>query len=227
MKDTSQPISDLIYTRLDLPQPPEVDTDALMAWVIEVSKRPTDEKITHDSSPGTNTYPWLGACVANHGEFDPEFVRKFPELVEYFKHFPTTRWRNISLVCQRPDMDVFLHTDPGPKIGWRVYLNHSGARLYVQKFLERHEERPQTWVNGLNGIRAMCHPERIYVEDAGRFAWAISGIRAAHGVERNGPVLGSRMTLVLAPYEQATDQAEVEAMLRRGAQKYADTAIWY
>jgi hypothetical protein len=227
MTPTQPPIEDLIYTRLDLPQPPEVDTDALMAWALEASGQPTDERQIHDNSPGTGTYPWVGAYVANHGEFNAEFARQFPELVEYFKNFPTKRWRNISLVCQRADMEVFLHTDPGRKIGWRVYLNHSGARFYVQKFLKRHDERPQTWVNGLDGIKALCHPERIYVEDQGRFAWAISGIRAAHAVERNGPKLGSRMTLVLTPYEQETDSAEVEAMLRRGAEKYADSAIWY
>jgi hypothetical protein len=226
--NNTPPITDLVYTRLDLPEPPEVDTDALMAWAIETSNRTmTGEKAIHDKSPGTNTYPWVGAYVVDKGRLDLEFERRFPELIEYLKHFPTTHWRNISLVCQRADMDVFLHTDPGLKIGWRVYLNHGGARLYVQKFLERQAERPQTWAKGLNGIRAMCQPERVYIEDAGRFAWALSSIRAAHGVDRNGPMLGSRMVLVLWPNEDTIDHAEAEAMLRRGAEKYADTAIWY
>ncbi len=227
MSQELRPIDDLIYTRLDLPQPPEVDTAALSAWVAEAQRQAIAEDGLYAQNTG-QVYPWVTAYALRRNNFDPSFAERFPEIVEYIKNFPTTRWKGISILCQRSDRDVFLHTDPDYGIGWRVYLSHGGPRLYLKKFKERHTERPQTWSNGgPEGMERMCHPERIYAQDVGRFAWAMSAIRAAHGVERNDGAFGDRITMALVPELDYVDQAANEAMLRRGAEKYADTAIWY
>lgn len=227
MKHDPRPIDDLIYTRLDLPQPPEVDAAALSAWAVEAS-RPIVEASLHKQHMNVDAYPWVSAYVVKNGEFDEKFVERFPEIVEYMKHFPTTRWKGVALLCQRHDNEVFLHTDPDFGIGWRVYLSHGGPRLYVQKFKQRYSERPQTWANGgAEGLAALCHPEKHYMQDSGRFAWALTAIRAAHGVERSDVPFGERITLVLVPELACVDQERNVEMLRRGAEKYADTAIWY
>lgn len=230
MKDTSQPISDLIYTRLDLPQPPEVDRDKLIAWIADHNARAPIQSQTLYEKNADESYPWIAANVVHQGEFNASFAEAFPEIVEYLGHFPTTKWRSIVVLSQRQNREGFLHTDPdlGMGIGWRVYLSHRGPRLYIRKFKERLTERPQTWASGgPKAIEELCVPERIYVNDSGRFAWALTSIRAAHAVERNPEELGSRFVMLLVPETSCVDYKATEEMLRRSAEKYSDTAIWY
>lgn len=230
MNNAIRPIEDLIYTRLDLPQPPEVDRDKLIAWIADNNSRaPIQSQVLYEKST-EDSYPWIAANIVNQGEFNLSFMESFPEIVEYLKHFPTTKWRSIVVLSQRQNREGFLHTDPdlGMGIGWRVYLSHRGPRLYIRKFKERLTERPQTWASGgPRAIEELCVPERIYVNDSGRYAWALTSIRAAHAVECNPEELGSRFVMLLVPEPSHVDYAAAEHMLRNGAEKYSDTAIWY
>lgn len=231
MNDAPKPLSDLIYTRLDLPQPPEVDREKLTAWINANNAREPIQSQTLYEKNMNQSYPWIAANIVHQGgDFNPSFAESFPEIVEYLKNFPTTKWRSIVVLSQRQNRQAFLHTDPdmGMGIGWRVYLSHRGPRLYVQKFKERLSERPQTWASGGPGaIEELCVPERIYVNDSGRYAWALTSIRAAHAVEPNPEEIGSRLVMLLAPEPSCVDYEATEKMLRGGAEKYSDTAIWY
>lgn len=230
MNTTARPITDLIYTRLDLPQPPEIDCSRFVAWIAEKNARDTTDGQALYEKSTNKSYPWLAANIIQQGEFDPSFAKSFPEIVEYLTCFPTTKWRSIVVLSQRQNRDGFLHTDPDLEMGmgWRIYLSHRGPRLYFQKFKERLAQRPQTWgPGGLKAIEELCTPERIYVNDSGRFAWAVTSIRAAHAVECNPDHLGSRFVLILTPEKSCVDFKATEDMLRNGAEKYSDTAIWY
>lgn len=230
MSELLPPINDLIYTRLDLPQPPEIDREKLTDWIRGNNAHALTQSQSLYEEKTDKSYPWIAANIVQQGEFAPFFVESFPEIVDYLKHFPTTKWRSIVVLSQRQNRECFLHTDPdlGMGIGWRVYLSHRGPRLYIQKFKERLAERPQTWASGgPQAIEELCVPERIYVNDSGRFAWALTSIRAAHAVEQNPEELGSRSVLLLIPEPSCVDYEATEQMLRRSAEKFSDTAIWF
>lgn len=219
--------ADLIYTRLDLPQVPQVDMDAVVRWMQSKNRSVMMSKKLHDDESG-NKYPWRAVHAYVDGRWDVEFAEMFPELIEYLKNFPTSMWRWVCVVGQLQDSEVFLHTDPDFGVGWRVYLSHGGPKLYFQKFKERHEERPGTWATGgPQGMAELCDQEKLYVDDCGAYPWAITSIRAAHGVSPNPSALGARVTLLLAPEPEAVDWPAVRALLARSTQLYKDTAIWY
>ncbi len=221
-------IDDLIYTRLDLPQMPSVDPDALLTWMTSANRQVIAERGLHQANAPAAEYPWRAVYVCHHDAWDASFVSAFPELREYLLHFPTDSWRRVILLAQLPNEQVFLHTDPDFGIGWRLYLNHGGPRLYFQKFKERHDQRPSTWLNGGPvAMESICQPERFYVEDEGRYPWALTSIRAAHGVEPHCAPLGARITMLLFPEPSAIRTADHHSLLRRSADKFSDTAIWF
>jgi hypothetical protein len=223
---------DLIYTRLDLPALPSVDVEALLDWMFDKQRSVMGEQRLHDTHTrgGThiNTYPWRAVHACSDDVWDSDFKQHFPQLVGYLRHFPATSWKRVCVVCQLAGSQVFIHTDPDFGVGWRVYLNHGGPRLYFQKFKTRHSVRPQTWASGgPQGIEALCQPERHYVNGSGTYPWALTSIRAAHGVEENTAETGARVTLLLFPNIDTVDTAAHTDLLLRSARKFSDTAIWY
>ena len=228
MSEVQPPITDLIYTRLDLPQMPEVDADAVLAWMNAANRQVIDERRIQQSSQPGKEYPWRAVYVCHHDSWDESFTASFPQLKAYLAHFPTSSWRRVILLAQLPDESVFLHTDPDNDIGWRMYLNHGGPRLYFQKFKERYSERPSTWIGGgPAAMEALCEHERHYVEDCERYPWALTSIRAAHGVEPHYGSLGTRITMLLFPEPSAVDAIKHEHLLRRSATRFEQTAIWF
>lgn len=221
-------LADLVFTRLDLPQVPEVDESALLEWIRDQRRAVLNEKRLHDEGAPDARYPWRAVYAFHRGVWDADFVRAFPSLVDYMAHFPTGEWLGICLLAQLPGESVFLHTDPDYGVGWRVYLNHGGPRLFFRRFRERYATRPETWSGGgPDAMARLCEGEPIYVEEQGRFPWALTSIRAAHGVEPSPGELGARVTILLIPNPQAVDHEAHRALLRRSAEKYARTAIWY
>lgn len=223
-----KPYEDLIYTRLDLPQSPTVSTDALTEWLIGQDRIGMIEQQLHAINTQSNAYPWKAIVACKNNQWDKAFAFAFPELVEYTKHFPTTVWRQISIIAQLPDSEVFLHTDPDKGMGWRLYLSHGGPKLYFQKFKKRRDMRPQTWsIGGPEHMQTLCSSERIYVQDEGCYPWALTATRAAHGVSQNPGSLGSRVTMLLFPEPEYVDQLAHTQLLKQSTEKHHQTAIWY
>jgi hypothetical protein len=223
---------DLIYTRLDLPALPVVDLEALLDWMFDRQRCVMGEQRLHDAhtlaSAHTRTYPWRAVHACSDNVWDNDFAQQFPQLVAYLRHFPATSWKRVCVVCQLAGSQVFIHTDPDHGMGWRMYLNHGGPRLYFQKFKMRLSVRPQTWASGgPQAIEALCQSQRHYVNDDGAFPWALTSIRAAHGVEENTAETGARVTLLLFPNINTVDTTVHTDLLLRSARKFSDTAIWY
>lgn len=224
----SRPLSDLIYTRLDLPHPPAIDRAEFDDWLVSASRTLMRSKFAYEASEGKE-YPWRGIVACADNVWEPEFAQRFPELVRYCGLFPASYWHRVCVLAQRPNASVFVHTDPDHFIGWRIYLSHGGPKLYFRKFKERLKERPETWASGgPAAIDALCSDERHYVTAAEEpFSWALTSIRAAHGVEPGEISLGDRVTVVLLPDPSSIDQTAHERLLRQSAAKHADTALWY
>lgn len=199
----------------------------MTSWAMGSHRSVMGEKQLHDRSKGGG-YPWRAVHACSENEWDEEFAFQFPKLVEYVDNFPTNSWKRICVISQLADSEVFLHTDPDAGVGWRIYLNHGGPRLYFQRFKERHSERPQTWASGgPAAIADLCHGDRVYVDDEGVYPWALTSIRAAHGVERNTAHTGARTTMLLFPHPEAVDHSAHQELLLRSAERYKSTTIWY
>lgn len=220
--------SDLIYTRLDLPQVPDFSSSELLAWMEASNRKVIEDRATHQRNMPRAEYPWRAIEVCENNRWEPSFVAQFPQIRSYLDHFPATSWRKVVLLAQLPGENVFLHTDPDHGIGWRIYLSHGGPRIYFQKFKDRLSERPQTWqTGGPAAIETLCQPERHYVNDAGSFPWALTSIRAAHGVEPHHSEVGARITMLLFPHADSVDHGRHEELLLRSATVHADSAIWW
>lgn len=219
---------DLIYTRLDLPQLPEFSQALLTEWLVDKNRLGMIEQTLHSTSTKSDMYPWRAVIACSNNKWDASFAEVFPQLVAYTELFPTTFWRQISIVAQLPGREVFLHTDPDKGLGWRLYLTHGGPRLYFQKFKQRLDVRPPTWASGgPAAIKELCQPEQIYVQDEGCYPWTLTNTRAAHGVSASPTSVGARSTMLLFPDPTCIDRAALQELVRRSCAKYADTAIWY
>lgn len=222
------PASDLIYTRLDLPQLPQTDIQALLLWMKDERRKVIDDQGTHQRHMPHQRYPWRAVTVCLDNRWEQSFVAQFPELYSYVGNFPAGAWRKVALLTQLPGEDVFLHTDPDFGIGWRIYLSHGGPRLYFQKFKHRLSERPGTWqTGGPDAIQALCQPERHYVNDVGSYPWALTSVRAAHGVEPLASERRPRITMLLFPDAGTVNHKSHQELLLRSAEIYKDSAIWW
>jgi hypothetical protein len=222
--------TELIYCPLDLPAPPAFDRGKLIEWVTQSrAADPTKEEQLH-ASGGSGPYPWNSAYAAYRGAWRHGFDAAFPEIVAYLASFPSRAWACVAVLLQEPRQDVFLHTDPDPVLGWRVYLGHGGAKVYFCPTLERHAHRLSTWTpEGARDWSKFVDTERrLYGEvPAPSCAWAMSAYRAAHGVEAHPGEPGERVTLLLVPDLETLDMKAYLAMLERSTKKYRDYAIWY
>lgn len=227
-KDTLGLAKNLIYTKLDMPKLPRIDIKKLMEWIRDNQRFEIKEKRLQQIAQNEKAYPWRAVCAYTANAWDTEFADNFGPLIQYLKNFPTKSWRHVAVLCQLENQDVFLHTDPDYGIGWRIYLNHGGPRLYFQKFKQLRNNRPETWSSGgPQSIENLCESNKIYVNDVGAYPWALTSIRAAHGVEPNNAGFGARITLLLFPDLTTLDLIKHEELLLRSAKKFKSTAIWY
>lgn len=220
----------LIFTKLDLPQPPSVDLQKLLQWMNAAHRKLLQAQIADFNKVFPDKqYPWRPVWAHDGTAWDAEFAEQFPELVAYVKLFPATDWRRVILLAQLPDEEVFLHVDPDLGIGWRAYLTLGGPQLYFRKFKD--------WTplaeNAFTGtptakIQARVEDSKIYVPAPSTpYPWALTSVCAAHGVEKNIGTLEARIALLIMPKHESVDVAAHHDLLSRSTTKYASDAIWY
>jgi len=223
--------TDLIFCPLDLPEPPKVARGALVDWVSAARARSqTNEERLFAGAAASGAYPWSSAYAAYHGEWRDGFDALFPGITAYLGLFPTRSWTCINVLVQEPQQDVWLHTDPDPVIGWRVYLGHGGARVFFCPTFERQRARLSTWTaEGRRDWSKFVHTDRkLYARlPSSSCAWALNSYRAAHGVETHAGAAGERVTLLLIPDLDCLDLDGYLALLASSVRKYRDYAIWY
>ena len=219
--------TDLIFCPLDLPAPPAVARDALVDWVGAArAASPTNE----ERLAGAGAYPWSSAYAAHHGAWRHGFEARFPEVCAYLELFPVRSWTCVNVLIQEPQQDVWLHTDPDPVLGWRVYLGHGGARVFFCPALERARTRLSTWTpeGRRDWSKFVRTDEKLYARlPSSSCAWTLNSYRAAHGVETHAGAAGERVTLLLIPDLEQLDMESYLALLERSVREYRDYAIWY
>jgi hypothetical protein len=148
-------LADVLYTPLDVPTPPEIDTILLNSWLEENYQSLSKYKdIFTRASANTgemtvDDYPWdLTAAYFNMTDNGPgwlgNFDIKFPELSKYFYESLSLTLDDIGFIILLPIRKDykgfgFWHNDPD-YTGLRMYLgfeNEEQDKLYLKRTLNR------------------------------------------------------------------------------------------
>lgn len=154
-----KPYHDIIYTRLDLPEPPNLDEDKFQWWCEKsanflrsltgpqyIKSNGIEVKYTsayHDNmNVRKEPFPYtMFPAMSRYKSLtdDPwveNFDKLFPDMVEYYNLFPGQKFRSLGFIKQNSNMKVWDHTDNDEWIGFRSYLKNtcSTDNLYFRKF---------------------------------------------------------------------------------------------
>lgn len=248
----------LIYTPLDLPEPPTIDIEKFNVWSTESRKLDLERenKLMAAKSggryiPASSTgkkilnYPWepAHALDPSREDWNFEFDKWFPELVDYINLFPFRKLKSINFIKQKPGVEAFLHTDPDDWLGFRFYLQNNIKRdcLYFRKLKNNYAtgKRYSTYEYDKTGTKyrnweELCEETRLYVDQKNKekYAWALTSAWAAHGID---PILENeeRITCIILAVQDPNNPTagyktkETLDLLERSKQKFDKEQIWY
>ena len=230
----------LIFSPLDLPDPPEVDMDEFIRWHSDQKKF----MLQHNQNKVNSTNIYGGYCWHiswaiwwNTYKLDNpwicDFDKRFPELVEYINLFPFKTLKSISFLNQIGGAKVEPHSDPDRMWGMRFYLkNKTKDALYFSRMKEPNNHRIATMEdeNG-NAVSTrkdhleFCKDEKIYARfPKDECAWMLNSYRAWHGLDENHSPTGSRITCaIIGEY----DEDKLFELFKRSTDKHTDYQIWW
>jgi hypothetical protein len=241
----------LIYCPLDIPDPPKIDEKKIFEYIEERIK--IDHETENNSVGGalgsidlksklakslssnssTGNYPWnlvhlMRADLKNTHWKD--FENFFPSLAEYFLSLPFREHFTISLLNQKSNQDVGMHTDPDLWFGIRFYLvNNSDARIFFRKAKEPNYSRLLN-ISDIDGKikktswNEILEDELIFAEyPRKRFCFHLTSTHAAHGVEQ---VPNNDKTRITGFVSGVIDEERYLPILERSIKKYSRFAIW-
>lgn len=254
-----KPFKNLIYCPLKLPAVPKIDEDRLLEFI---SMRIERDKLNNDSiifssktevlpagtitadnnmawSTATNRYPWNLVTIKSETapatiDIYQEFTEWFPEFGDYLNKLPITL-ANVTLLNQKENTDVALHTDSDKLFGIRIYLiNRSNARIFFRKIRNPMNYKNVDIINRDKNSKpgdrvswdTVAHTEQIYGKYPEKcFPFHLSSSHAAHGVEAvpSGPD-GARVTAFIIGH---VDPARYAKLLTQSLETYKDYAIWW
>jgi len=226
---TLESYEDLVFSPLALPSPPKADTKRLVAWMTwareEGFKRGLNLPEQGFEARKGRPYPWLMACVyyMNRSHVEDSFEKEFPELAEYAQQFPVNEVGGITLLAQRPNALVRLHTDPDGYWGFRFRLGDPDG-LHFCTSLRRVSSLPLTmddWSSLLDVERK--HHVRW---PKGNPPYCLSSIRAAHAVDLNCRELGERIEGMVFP-KYGLDGSKLLSVLNKSTAQFRENQLWY
>lgn len=228
---TLERFRDLVFSPLDLPAPPQIDGKRLvawMAWAREESRRRGHNRSERGYEGRTGRqYPWLMATIycSDPGAAEESFEREFPQVLRYARQFPCRGIRLISLIAQRKDAAVHLHTDTDGYWGFRFYLaNRSTDALYFCMARHGRDSLPRRADDSSPLIVA---DRRHYARwPKGNHAYCLNSVRAAHAVDAGACELGERIACLVMPQDGHDEQALLD-LLEKSTAKFGDYQLWY
>lgn len=224
----------ILYTPLDVPLPPDIDTEKFLSWVSKVypqaAKSDAADSIAEKRMP--NNYPWDLAFGAYNGQWIDGFEIEFPEIANYCLsafNITTTELSTLIFLPIRPSISglAFWHNDVDPT-GFRFYLanEHSDKNpLLLKKTIE-----PLTHVMNFKPPMPEDHPalqKEVYEcrIPSGNHAFYINNIRAVHSPMITVPSTRIAGIITIKKHLQASVIKASEELLIRSAEKFKDYAI--
>lgn len=219
---------DLIFTPLDMMQPPCVDIRRFVQWMSEDEKTGLYWKQRYEHLTGLQ-YPWLMRSVS--GDMTP-LADAFPEVFAYAMSFPFRRVSAVICLAQNGHQTVFPHADSDGLVGMRFYLaNKNVEGLHFFKGRERYDHFNSNGADK-NGSPTRVNFDKYFHMDnpiyarfpEGSRAFMLNSARAVHSVDANTCTLGDRIAVLV---QGELDRERVEALLEASANRYGDYAIWF
>ena len=236
---------DILYTPLDLPTPPEVDTQALITWInrnknaLEPYKQYAyDNNISSEKNPRIR-WPWnMGIVYLNWDKHtNPgwicNFDKTFPELSHYMYtvfDIPIEELGTIVILPTKKNHTGmgFLHQDPGD-IGLRIYLEFED--IGKNKLLLQKTKLPYPCQQP---IPLPVDPELLQEEViecktlTNKYCWYINNTRAFHGTWTEVPDSTRIAVIVSGNLETGWHVMDrLKSKIIASAEKYKDYAVFW
>jgi hypothetical protein len=238
MSNLDQEVLNILYTPLDIPEPPKFDYNEFVTWVTssadqQVAGRRDASKITDPSM-----YPWDIVYAKLEGAWHKGFDQAFPDLAKFFSQGFNLEPDHIKNIILLPVKEGFIgtgfwHSDPDES-GLRLYLENEETDnfLLIRPTVEPLDHRPPNRVLPNNGIHPSVqnnveHSARLLKPNQGFFINNIRGIHAA----RTNVVTNKRIAVIISlvgrgsPLSSATDATK--QLIINSAKKYSDYSIYW
>jgi hypothetical protein len=228
--------SNILYTPLDSPLPPNIDIEKFLSWVNRVYPQKEKGEAARDKSTAEellpDNYPWDLVFGAYNGKWIDGFDTEFPELADYcISAFGITSRELLTAVFLPIRASVtnvaFWHHDVD-ETGFRFYLINENSNK--NPLLLKKTKEPLTRHIRLRSPIPEDHPalqKEVHVCNlpSDRHAFYINNIRAVHSPMVTVPSTRIAGFITIKRYLQDQVKRSSEAMLIRSAEKFKDYAI--
>lgn len=230
---------DILYTPLDVPPLPNVDIEALMAWVHAYSTVQRNQiHGTNDASKVVDDthYPWDIMYVKNKGTWCQNFDIAFPELADHFSSAFGLNPDQLTTIIILPVKNDFVgtgffHAD-NDECGLRMYIENQEDEdfLLIRPTIDARMSRPTERV-----VMAPFGPwphiqEKEYSAKLlhSKQAFFLNNIRAVHAAKCNKKN-ALRIAVVIGFYPNTIDSLpeNVQKLIVESAEKFPEHTIYW
>jgi hypothetical protein len=222
---------DILYTPLDVPEPPEVDIDKLLEWGIQ-SKPKQNYEDRYDSSEKEGlkeNYPWDIVYWRHRCEWQNNFDKEFPQLSEYITTafgVDASKIYDVMMLPLRDDFTGlgFWHADPD-EYGIRFYLRNKEPDGFM---LFKPTNVPYFWKQAFDeniakdGFQNKVIPARLLKSNQ---AFYLNNIRAHHTINVQEKC-SRRLTILIGCVGDIHHMPDgLSNLIVNSAQRFPDYAI--
>ncbi len=219
----------LIFTPLDLPDPPQVDQQKLIEYCDLWRKQCYFER-RYNYLSEINEYPWDHPVQPFRPKVDisPEelklremFTVEFKELTRYAARAFPFQLGAMTILIQKTDTEVVGHTDGDDEWAFRFYLwnNFQDDALWFRLPKDPNKKIiPNTLTSDYSEYGDPYYakfPKKEYTP------WAFNSYKSIHGVHKGTTENPSRCAVIV---RGKMDQVKMKDLLERSAIKYSDYA---
>lgn len=219
----------LIFTPLDMPEPPNVDQKKLMEYCSLWRKQCYFER-RYNYVNQINEYPWDHPVQPFRPKIDitPQelelreiFKAEFRELTSYVTRAFPFQLGSMTILIQKTDTEVVGHTDGDDEWAFRFYLwnNFQDDALWFR--LPKDSDKkiiPNTLTDNYLEYRDPVYvkfPKKEYLP------WVFNSHKSIHGVHKGTTENPSRCAVIV---KGKMDHAKMQNLLERSVIKYSDYA---
>ena len=220
---------DILYTPLDIPEPPKVDLDALVAWICKYQEEQEVKKRQDFSKELKGSYPWNIIYCKQDYHWYKDFDKEFPALAEYCHtvfDVPHTMISDIVVLHTRNDFvgEGFWHSDPDP-VGLRFFLEcqETGEFLRMRPSKLPYFDRTAILSETENKLQSTVLSARLLKPNQGFY---LNNVRAMHAVYTAEPGK-MRVTFLINVDDMAIWRLpeSIRKLIVDSAEKYSDYAL--